>query len=377
MMTQAIRGLVALGQSVWLDDLRREYLRDGALERLITDDGLSGVTSNPAIFERAIDSSNLYDADIENLLRQGASAQQIYESLAVSDVRAAADLLGGSFERSAGRDGFVSLEVSPCLAHDTAATIEEALRLWSLVERPNLLVKVPATEAGLPAIRALTARAINVNVTLLFSVSRYRAVLDAFMGGLEERIARGETVDGVMSVASFFLSRIDTLVDRQLDEIGTSTAAALRGSSAVASAKLAHAECLEQTSSPRWQALAAHGAQIQRLLWASTGTKDSAYGDIKYVEALIAPQTIVTMPLATLEAYRDHGRPAIRISDELDEARSVPAKLAAQGIDLESVARELEGQGVRKFADPFDVLLKRLEQRAVGRQRGTAGPSSR
>lgn len=356
--------LQALGQSVWLDYLQRDLLLGGEVVRMIANDGLSGITSNPAIFEKAISGHHDYDAAIAELAGRSASANEMYESLTQEDVRTAADLLHSVYEHSEARDGFVSLEVSPQLAHDTDGTIAEARRLWAALDRPNVMIKVPATPQGLSAIARLIAEGVNVNVTLLFSVSRYRAVVEAYLTGLEERASSRQSLDHVASVASFFLSRIDTLVDARLDQHPEGvSAAALRGQAASANARLAYQHYKEIVASQRWQALAGRGARSQRLLWASTSTKDPRYRDVKYVEALIGPETVNTMPLETLAAYRDHGEPALRLEADLEEARRLPAALRTLGIDLETIAEQLEVEGVRKFVEPFDKLLRVLERR--------------
>jgi len=355
-----------LGQSIWLDDIRRAWLEDGTLARLIADDGLAGVTSNPAIFEKAISKTRDYDAAIGALARAGASPPAIYDALTIDDVRRAADLFRPLHERTGGADGFVSLEVSPHLAHDTRNSVAEAHRLWERLDRPNVMIKIPGTRAGLQAVRELITDGVNVNVTLLFSVARYRAVVEAFMAGLEQRARERKSVDRIASVASFFLSRIDTLVDRLLDAIGTADAAALRGQAAIACARLAYQNYREEwRTSARWQALAGRGAHPQRLLWASTSTKDEAYGDLKYVEALVGPDTVNTLPPETLAAYRGGGRPVLRLENDLAAARALPQQLGALGIDLETVAETLEREGVRKFIEPYDALLRTLAQRTT------------
>lgn len=365
--------LKALGQSIWLDDLRRNWLEDGTLARLIAEDGLAGVTSNPAIFHKAIAESRDYDAAIAALAERGADAAAIYENVVVEDVRHAADLLARTYQECSRRDGYVSLEVSPHPAHDTEATVSEAVRLWTRVDRPNLMIKVPGTRAGLPVIRRLVAAGINVNVTLLFSVARYREVADAYVAGLEDHGAAGKPFDGIGSVASFFLSRIDTLIDGRLDQFDTDSARALRGRAAIACARLAYQEYKTRVASPRWRELAVRGARPQRLLWASTGTKDDRYDDVKYVEALIGPDTVNTLPFTTLASYRDHGRPALRLEDELDEARQVPEQIARLGLELEAVTQQLEDEGVRKFIEPFDELHATLEQCARARKGAGTG----
>lgn len=360
-----LRGLNDLGQSVWLDDLRRDFLMDGSFAALIERDGVSGLTSNPAIFARALDESTLYDVDIYKSTRAGDDAAQTYERLIVDDIRGAADLLRPTYDTSKAHDGYVSLEVSPHLAHDTQATVAEGKRLWSLVERENLMIKVPATRAGLPAIQALIAAGLNVNVTLLFSVARYREVLDAYWRGLEARLAAGHSIARVASVASFFVSRIDTLIDRQLESKAACMATGVRGKAAIACAKLAYRAFQDSLEEPRWHLLAAERAQRQRLLWASTGTKDPVYSDVKYVEALIGPDTVTTLPMQTLLAYRDHGDPESRVADGLDWAQATAAQLAALDVDLEAAALQLEREGVSKFVEPFDRLLAQIEAARV------------
>ena len=352
-----------LGQAVWLDYIRRELLVNGEIARLIADDGVAGMTSNPAIFENAIAQHHDYDPAIALLARAGIGAAAICETLEVEDVRSAADLLRPVYEQTGQRDGYVSLEVTPHVANDTEATVMEAQRLWARVARPNLMIKVPATPSGLPAIRRLIASGVNVNITLLFGIARYREVVDAYMGGLEDRARAGGRLAGLASVASFFLSRIDTLVDQRLDLLDTDASRQLRGGAAIASARLAFQACKALAAGQRWRALAAQGAQPQRLLWASTSTKDPACSDVKYVEALIGPGTVNTLPPETLAAYRDHGDPAVRLEQDLDSAGALPGRLAALGIDLGQLAERLEEEGVRKFIDPYDRLHAALERR--------------
>lgn len=359
-----LRRLEALGQSLWLDYIERKLLADGEMKRLVSDDGISGVTSNPAIFEKAIARHTEYDSTIAELARRGLDAQKIYEELVVEDIRMAADLLRGVYETTGGRDGYVSLEVSPSLAYETAATVAEAKRLWARVARPNLMIKVPATREGLPAIRQLIAAGINVNVTLLFGIARYREVAESYIAGLEDRLASGGALDRIASVASFFLSRIDTMVDRSLDQDKRPQAKELRGRTAIACARLAYQEYRGLVGSARWQSLAAQGARTQRLLWASTSTKDPAYDDVLYVEALIGPDTVNTLPPETMDAYRDHGDPMMRLEEHLVAARTLPGQLAALGLDLDQVSSELERQGVQKFIEPYESLLATLARRA-------------
>lgn len=367
MKANPLRRLGELGQSVWMDFIRRGMIMSGELSRMIEEDGLRGVTSNPSIFEKAISESHDYDEAIQSLVRQGKTVEMIYQGLTVEDIQLTADLLSSVHEQTDGRDGFVSLEVSPHLAHDSAGTITEARRLWLAVNRPNVMIKVPGTPEGLPAIRQLIGEGINVNVTLLFGLPRYRQVADAYLTGLETLMAGGEPLQHVTSVASFFLSRIDVLVDPMLEKLmqsggpHTGLAASLRGEAAIASAKVAWEIYQEIFSSERFRLLAARGARTQRLLWASTGTKNPAYSDVKYVEPLIGPETINTMPLETLQAYRDHGNPVTRLAEGLDNAYRVLQSHAELGISLDEATRQLEDEGVDKFIKPYDQLIRKLE----------------
>ena len=365
MPTNPLQRLKTLGQSIWLDYIQRDLLSSGELQRLVDEEGVSGVTSNPSIFEKAIVEHHDYDAAIKAMA--GRDAAVLYEQLAVADLQQAADIFRPVYAASGGRDGFVSLEVSPQLADDSEATIIEARRLWSVLDRPNSLIKVPATAAGIVAIRQLISEGINVNATLLFSLQRYREVAQAYLAGLEARLQRGESVSSIVSVASFFLSRIDTLVDRQLDAMdgGASQkkALALRGRMAIASARLAYQLYKQLFSGERWQRLAAAGAGSQRLLWASTSTKDPTYSEIKYVEALIGEGTINTLPLATLQAYREHGRPEARLEQDVDAAQATLDGLAELGLDLQQLTARLEEEGVQKFSAAYAALLENLQQR--------------
>lgn len=352
------------GQAVWLDFVDRSFLAQGGLRRLIEEDGLSGVTSNPSIFEKAMGHGDAYDAGIQQALGQGVdSVQALYESQAIADIKAAAADLRPVYERTKGQDGYVSLEVSPYLAHDTQGTIEEAHRLWDAVGEPNLMIKVPATPQGIPAIQRLIADGLNINVTLLFALSAYQEVAHAYIEGLEERVARGEPVDHIASVASFFVSRIDTQIDRKIDErVKTqedhaSTLADLRGKVAIANAKLAYAWYQDLVAGGRWQALRAKGAMPQRLLWASTGVKDPAYSDVLYVEALIGRDTVNTLPPTTMDAFRDHGTVAATLTADVDEARRVLRDVQRLDLDLDGVTEKLVEDGVKQFTDAADSLL--------------------
>jgi transaldolase len=355
-----------LGESVWLDDLGRAMLEDGSLARLIREDGVAGVTSNPAIFAHSMMNDPQYAQPIAALLSQVTSATALYEELAVHDVRAAAELLRPQYDGGGGADGFVSLEVSPHLAYDPAGSLAEARRLWQRLALPNALIKIPGTEVGLPVIRELIASGINVNVTLLFSPERYRAVARAYLDGLTARAKAGQPLASVASVASFFLSRIDTAVDKLLDALagrGQPAARALRGKAAIASACRAYEIFQELLATPQWQALAAQGAKPQRLLWASTSTKDPAYSPVKYVEELVVPRTVNTMPLETLNAYRRLGRPELRLERHIAEGSDARESFERLDIDLDAVALQLEREGVAKFVEPFDRLQAWLQQR--------------
>ena len=356
------------GQSIWLDYIRRKLLDSGELKKMIEEDGLRGVTVNPSILEKAISGSHDYDSAIQALALEGKSEPEIYERLGVEDVQRAADLFRPLYEESQGKHGFVSLEVSPYLAHDAEGTIAEARRFWKELDRPNVFIKVPATGEGLTAIRELIREGINVNVTLLFGLPRYREVAEAYIAGLEARVDQGEPVDRIASVASFFLSRIDVLVDPMLEEKMNSsgrqaeTAEKSHGQVAVASARIAYQIYKEIFASDRFKRLAEKGARTQRLLWASTSTKNPAYSDVKYVEALIGPETVNTAPPETLDAYRDHGEPAARIEEDLDKAREVLDKLPELDIDIDEVTQQLEDEGVDKFAVSYDRLMDTLKK---------------
>jgi transaldolase/transaldolase/glucose-6-phosphate isomerase len=366
--TNPLVRLGELGQSPWYEYMTRDLVTTGELARLIADDGLRGMTSNPTIFEKAIAGSRLYDEDIRTQADAGRSPQQIFEHLAVADVRAACDAFAALYRATGGADGLVSLEVSPTLANDTAATIQEAERLWRAVDRPNAMIKIPGTPEGLPAITHGIAAGINVNVTLLFSVERYGQVIEAFLSGLEQRLQAGRPVAGIASVASFFVSRVDGKVDPLLDGLGDPDR--LRGRIAIANACAAYRLFEWSLGTPRWDRLAKAGARPQRPLWASTSTKDPRYADVHYVEALVAPRTVNTLPPETFAAYRDHGRPAVRIGDGMLEAPGLLQALAAQGIELAAITRELETDGVAKFAASYASLLAGIEAKVgalVGR----------
>jgi transaldolase len=355
-----------LGQSIWLDDIGKKMLADGSLAKLIKDDSVAGVTSNPAILAHSITSDPLYAQAIKDLLPKVSGSMALYEALAIDDLQHAADLFRPLYDSVKGKDGFVSLEVSPHLAYDTAGSIQEGRRLHGQLNRENAFIKIPGTEPGISAIRQLITDGINVNVTLLFSPERYRAVANAYIDGLEARVAAKKPIDRVASVASFFLSRIDSNVDPKLDKLtasGQAAAKALRGEAAIASAAHAYQVYEELIASPRWQALAKAGARPQRLLWASTSTKDKAYSPIKYVEELIGPETVNTAPLETIDAYRQSGKPQLSLQRHLADSSRVRDGLNKLGIDLDEVALELEKEAVRKFVEPFDKLQGWLEER--------------
>jgi transaldolase len=353
-----------LGESAWLDDISRGMLEDGSLERLIREDGVAGLTSNPAIFANSMMHDQHYARPIAQLLPTVSSALALYEELAIEDLRSAARLLRPLYDSTGGGDGYVSLEVSPHLADDSAASLREAQRLWRRLKLPNALIKIPGTEAGLPVIRELIASGVNVNVTLLFSPERYRAVARAYMEGLAARAAAGQGLATVASVASFFLSRIDSAVDKILDGLaaaGQPAARALRGKAAIASACRAYEIYEGMSATPEWQTLAAAGARPQRLLWASTSTKDPNYSPIKYVEELVVPGTVNTMPLETLNTYRRLGRPELRLERHIAEGADTREGLERLDVDMEAIAEQLEREGVAKFVEPFDKLQQWLE----------------
>lgn len=358
--------LGALGQSPWYDYITRDLLQTGELQRLIADDGLRGMTTNPTIFEKAVTSSDSYDADIRALADSGIKPAEIVETLAVADVRTACEMFLPLYNASEGSDGFVSIEVSPSLANDTDGTVREARRLWEAVDRPNVMIKIPGTQAGLPAITRCLTRGLNVNITLLFSGNRYRQVMEAYLTGLEQRRARREPINRVASVASFFVSRVDAKLDPMLEKSDVAGARELRGTIAIANALVAY-EAFQQTfRGPRWDALARDGARVQRPLWASTSTKDPALPDIYYVEALIAPNTVNTLPPDTFKAYAHHGRPEVRITEQtVSEAKERLATLAGAGFNLEDVTQALETEGVEKFSTSFAELLTGVRKKAM------------
>lgn len=369
-----LRMLREVGQSVWLDFIERGLLRSGGLRRLVEDDGVSGMTSNPTIFEKAISGGAEYDAPIAALVAAGKSAGEIYEALVVEDIRTAADVLRPVFDETRGADGYVSIEVSPLLAHDTAGTIQDVRRWSALIDRPNVMVKIPATPEGTPAIEEMIAEGRNINITLIFSLEMYRRVIEAYLRGLERRVASGGSLHQVASVASFFVSRIDTEADKRL-EVRIKDAApedatrlrALLGKAAIANAKLAYQAFREAFTGARFQALAGRGARVQRPLWASTSTKNPAYPDLLYVEALVGPDTVDTMPPQTIAAFRDHGRVSPgAVMQDVDGAATVLSDLAAAGVPIQDVTRVLLDAGVASFSQSFNELFASIETKRRG-----------
>jgi transaldolase len=358
-MENNVKKIHSFGQSIWLDFIDREIMASGKLQSLIDVDGVRGVTSNPAIFEKAITSSSDYDADIKAAKDDGATAEELFFSLAIKDIQKACDLFSGVYnEEVKGADGYVSLEVSPFLALDAEGTAAQAEKLWKQVDRENVMIKIPGTQPGLQAIRQSIAKGININVTLLFGLPRYEEVAEAYIAGLEDHLAAGHKIGHIASVASFFLSRIDVLVDPMLDEKGLGD---LKGEVAIASAKKAYEIYKRVFSTERWKKLEAEGAKPQRLLWASTSSKNPAFKDTKYVEALIGKDTVDTVPLETIEAFRDHGIAADVLEQGLDKATEILEKLKSAGIDIDAITQKLEDEGIDKFNKPFEKLLKAIE----------------
>ncbi|MBT3314478.1 MAG: transaldolase [Anaerolineae bacterium] len=357
-MSNAIKELTALGQSIWYDNIQRKLLENGELAAMIERGDIRGVTSNPSIFQKAIADSNDYDDALKPLLADGWDAEKIFWELAIKDIQDACDIFTPLYKESEGGDGYVSLEVSPYLANDSEGTIKQAKELWERVDRPNLMIKIPATKAGLPAIRETIAAGINVNVTLIFSIARYREVMDAYISGLEDRVLAKESIEHVHSVASFFISRLDSIIDKQLPEDSP-----LRGKIAVANAKLAYEAFQEVASSVRFGKMQLVRANYQRPLWASTSTKNPDYPDTLYLDELIGPATVNTVPPATLDAFIDHGKAAATLTADLDAAHQIINDLEAEGISLAQATQDLEDAGVESFADAFTSLLKTIGER--------------
>lgn len=353
------------GQSPWLDNLQRSYLTGGTLAQLISD-GVRGLTSNPTIFQKAIQGSEDYDQQFRKLIVDGSNAREAYWELVLSDIHGALDAFATLYAQSEGTDGFVSVEVDPSLARDGSTTLSAARSLHERVSRPNVMIKIPATAEGLPAIREMIAEGRNVNVTLIFSLDRYQSVMDAYIEGLEQRVASGQSPSGISSVASFFISRVDNEIDKRLDAIGTPSALALKGTSAVNQARLAYALFQKTFSGARWDALASAGAQVQRPLWASTSTKNPSYPDTLYVDQLIGSHTVNTLPDATLAAFADHGTVSRTIDKDVSISKRQWAELALLSIDVDQIAQQLENEGVASFIKSFDELISVLEEKAEG-----------
>jgi transaldolase len=366
--TNPIIRLAELGQSVWYDFIKRDLLTSGELKRLIDEDGLRGMTSNPTIFEKAIGGSDLYDKDLK--AQRGKTPAETAEAVMVAEVRSACDLFRPLYDKTGGKDGFVSIECSPGSANDTEATVIEARRLWKSVDRPNVMVKIPGTAAGVPAIRRCLAEGLNINITLLFAVERYEDVMDAYLSALEERVKAGKAIDKLQSVASFFVSRVDTKVDKALADIiagggpKADKARNIEHKIAIANAKIAYERFQKAFGGARWSILKDKGANFQRPLWASTSTKNPALPDTLYVEALVGPNTVNTVPPETFIAYRDHGDPKVRVTENLGEAHEQMKTMAQIGLDIRKVTQELEVEGVASFTKSFDALLKAVDQKS-------------
>jgi transaldolase len=370
-MPNPLLELKTVGQSVWYDNVDRAQLISGQFKHMLDEDGIVGVTANPTIFEKSISSGHAYDDQISQLIREGKSTNEIYEAVVIQDIRTVADLLRPIYENTAGQDGYVSLEVSPDLALDTQGTINEARRFWQLVDRPNLMIKIPATPEGIPAVYETLRNGINVNITLIFSIEAYRQVADAYQRALEERVAQGQDIRTLASVASFFVSRVDTLVDKVLenkikannDPTEQQRLKSLQGKAAIANARLVYQDFKKIFSTSRFEKLRRAGAHVQRPLWASTSTKNPAYRDILYAEELIGPNTVDTMPLETINNFRDHGQVHCSIEDDLEGAKQTLAELEKLGIHYNQVTQQLLDEGVQKFADSFHQLFAGIESK--------------
>jgi transaldolase len=371
------------GQSVWYDNLDRSQLQSGQFKRLLDEDGITGVTSNPTIFQKSISQGHAYDEQMTQLIQEGKGTSDIYEAMIIRDIQTAADMLRPIYERTNRQDGFVSLEVSPDLAHDTDATLSEVRRFWKMVDRPNLMVKIPATPECIDAIRQALSEGINVNITLIFSIEVYRQVVDAFITALEERNAEGQDISHIASVASFFVIRVDTLVDKLLEDKSKATSdpaeqqklKALEGKAAIANARLVYQDFKSIFSTPRFETLKHSGAHVQRPLWASTSTKNPAYRDVLYAEELIGPDTVDTMPLETIEDFRDHGRVSRTVDKDIPQAKAELDALEQVGIHYDQVTQQLLKEGVQKFADSFHELFKGIEgkKQAIEQKTGARG----
>ncbi|MEO5501430.1 MAG: transaldolase [Ginsengibacter sp.] len=357
-----VKNIHDLGQSIWLDFFDRELMDSGKLQKLIDEDGLSGITSNPSIFEKAVTSSSDYDEDIRKMADEHKSNEEIFFGFATSDIRRAADILKPIYDQSKGTDGFVSLEVSPHLANDTNGTIKQAVQLWKTLDRENVMIKIPGTKEGIPAIRKCINEGVNINVTLLFGLDRYKEVAEAYISGLEDRVKTNQPIDHIASVASFFLSRIDVMIDPILKEKKLDK---LVGEIAIASAKEAYHIYKDVFFSERFRNLEKKGAKKQKVLWASTSSKDPSFSDVKYVEALIGPDTINTLPLATIDAFRDHGKPVSNLENNLVKAKEEMKQLEDNGISIDNITQKLEEEGVEKFNKAYEVLLKAIDSKKM------------
>ena len=370
-MPNPLLQLKNFGQSVWYDNIDRAQIVSGQFQSLMDNDGVAGVTANPTIFQKSISAGHAYDKQMTQLISEGKSVNEIYEAMIIQDIRTVADMLRPIYERTNMLDGYVSLEVSPDLAHDTDGTIAEVRRFWKMVDRPNLLIKIPATPEGIPAVQMALTEGINVNITLIFSIQAYRDVTEAYLNALEDRNAGGKDISHIASVASFFVSRVDTLVDKMLDEKikATSDSAeqqklkSLQGKAAIANARLVYQDFKKIFSTPRFESLKHSGAHVQRPLWASTSTKNPAYRDVLYAEELIGPDTVDTMPLETIENFRDHGRVALTIENNIPQAKTELDALESVGISYDAVTQQLLDEGVQKFADSFHELFKGIEEK--------------
>jgi transaldolase len=370
-MANPLLQLKSLGQSVWYDTVDRAQLISGLFQRLLDEDGIVGVTSNPTIFQKSISHGNAYDEQITQLIKDGKSTSEIYEALAIKDITTVADMLRPTYDRTNRQDGFVSLEVSPDLAHDTARSLDEARRLWKMADRPNLMIKIPATPEGIPAVKQALTEGININITLIFSIDSYREVVNAYLSALEDRNAEGKDISHIASVASFFVSRVDTLVDQLLEDRVKSTSdhaeqqrfKSLEGKAAIANARLVYQDFKRLFHTPRFETLKHSGAHVQRPLWASTSTKNPAYRDVLYAEELIGPDTVDTMPLETIENFRDHGQVSLTVENDIQQAKDALAALEEVDIHYHQVTKQLQDEGVQKFADSFHELFKGIESK--------------
>ncbi len=380
-MTNPLLELKVLGQSVWYDTIDRVQLVSGLFKKLLDEDGVVGVTSNPTIFQKSISQGDVYDEQMTQLIKERKSTNEIYEALVIKDITTVADMLRPIYDSTNRQDGFVSLEVSPDLAHDTEGTLSEVRRFWKLVDRPNLMIKIPATPEGIPAVRQSLTEGVNINITLIFSLDDYRKVADAFVSALEDRNAEGKDINHIASVASFFVSRVDTLVDRLLEDKIKATSdsterqklKSLEGKAAIANARLVYQEFKHIFSTPRFETLRHSGAHVQRPLWASTSTKNPAYRDVLYAEELIGPNTVDTMPLETVENFRDHGRVNLTVEKDIPQAKAELAALEEVGIHYDQVTKQLQDEGVQKFADSYHELFQGIESKkqAIQEKTGT------